>query len=212
MPADKKFRLQLLESRKAQASDRKRDRVARAKPETSARAVLRSLKETAGAEDILERVSDFGELALWQEIAYFSVCGKSGSARWLDIWDADHFDGFTDMQRCVNDCRAWFSADGFATWGLVETKIGRVNCYFNALNIRRNKTTPINVFEWVCGVSTTLEDAPAAYGIAETKGNTLTIQARFSTNEKKLMKKGVQVRAVDPSSNFGGDLGCSGSY
>lgn len=80
----------------------------------------------------------------------------------------------------------------------------------DALNIRRNKTTPINVPEWVRGVSTTPEDAPAAYGIAETKGNTLTIQARFSTNEKKLMKKGVQVRAVDPSSNPGGDPGCSG--
>ena len=58
MPADRKFRLQLLESRKAQASERKRDRIARAKPETSARAVLRSLKETTGAEDILKRVPD----------------------------------------------------------------------------------------------------------------------------------------------------------
>src|SRR5256714_12140320 len=142
MPADKKFRLQLLESRKAQASDRKRDRVARAKPETSARAVLKSLKETAGAEDILERVPDFGELALWQEIAYFSVCGKSGSARWLDIWDADHFDGFTDMQRCVNDCRAGFSADGFATWGSAETKTGHGNCYFNTTAARNHACHP----------------------------------------------------------------------
>lgn len=80
----------------------------------------------------------------------------------------------------------------------------------DALNIRRNKTTAINVPEWVRGVSTTPEDAPAAYSIAETKGNTLTIQARLSTNEKKLMKKGIQVRAVDPSSNPGGDPGCSG--
>jgi hypothetical protein len=43
----------------------------------------------------------------------------------------DHFDGFTDMQRCVNDCRAWFSADGFTTWGSA-TKTGRVNCFFSA--------------------------------------------------------------------------------
>jgi hypothetical protein len=132
MPADRKFRLQLLESRKAQPSERKRDRITRAKPETTPRAVLRSLKDTPGADDILKRVPDFGELALWQQIAYFSVCRKSGSARWLDIWDADHFDGFTDMQRCINDCRAWFSADGFATWGSAETKTGRVNCYFTA--------------------------------------------------------------------------------
>ena len=31
------------------------------------------------------------------EIAYFGVCSKSGSATWLDIWDCDQFDGFTDM-------------------------------------------------------------------------------------------------------------------
>jgi len=132
MPADRKFRLQLLESARAQPAGRKRDRITRAKPETSARAVLRSLKATPGADEILKRAPDFGELALWKEIAYFSVCRKGGAARWLDIWDADHFDGFTDMQRCVNDCRAWFSADGFTTWGSAQTKTGRVNCYFNA--------------------------------------------------------------------------------
>src|SRR5256885_16767870 len=101
MPADKKFRLQLLESRKAQASDRKRDRVARATPETSARAVLRSLKETAGAEELVERVPDFGALALWQEIAYFRVCGKSGSARWLALWDAVIFEGVDVLRQHV---------------------------------------------------------------------------------------------------------------
>jgi hypothetical protein len=132
VPADRKFRLQLLESLKAHPADRERDRITRAKPETSARAVLRSLKATPGADEILKRAPRFGELELWKEIAYFSVCRKSGAARWLDIWDADHFDGFTDMQRCVNDCRAWFSADGFTTWGSAQTKTGRVNCYFNA--------------------------------------------------------------------------------
>ena len=64
--------------------------------------------------------------------AYFSVCSKSGTAHFLDIWDADHFDGFTDMQECVDDCRAWFSADGYAGWGSGQTKTGRVNCYFSA--------------------------------------------------------------------------------
>ena len=132
MAADRKFRLRLLESAEAQPAERKTGRITRAKPETSARAVLKSLKDTPGADEILKRAPAFGELALWNEIAYFSVCRKSGSARWLDIWDADHFDGFTDMQRCVSDCRAWFSADGFATWGSAETKTGRVNCYFTA--------------------------------------------------------------------------------
>jgi hypothetical protein len=132
MAAERDFRLRLLESAEAQPADRRRERVTRVKSETSPRAVLRSLKATPGADEILGRVSDFGELALWKEVAYFSVCRKSGSARWLDLWDADHFDGFTDMQRCVNDCRAWFSADGFTTWGSSQTKTGRVNCYFTA--------------------------------------------------------------------------------
>ena len=50
----------------------------------------------------------------------------------LDIWDADHFDGFTDMQRNLLQCRVWFSADGFTFWDSPQTKTGRINCYFRA--------------------------------------------------------------------------------
>jgi hypothetical protein len=81
----------------------------------------------------------------------------------------------------------------------------------DALNIRRNKTTAVNVPEWVRGVSTTPEDAPAAYSIAETKGNTLTIQARFSTDEKKLMKKGIQVPGAIPAARAAARGSSSGS-
>jgi hypothetical protein len=78
----------------------------------------------------------------------------------------------------------------------------------DALNIRRNKTTMVNVPEWTRGVSVAPEDAPAAYSIAETKGNTLTIQARFSTTSLK--NKDVEIRAVDPSADPPGGPGCSG--
>ncbi len=78
----------------------------------------------------------------------------------------------------------------------------------DALNIRRNKNTPVNVPEWVRGVSVNPEDAPAAYSIAETKGNTLTIKARFSTNDSKLKKKQVEIRALDPTVDPPGDSGC----
>lgn len=132
MAAEKDFRLRLIEARKPLRVERSRDRAPRAKTEATPRAVLSALKATAGADEILERVPAFGDLALWQQVAFFSVCAKSGSARFLDIWDADHFDGFTDMQRCLNDCRAWFSADGFSTWGSGQTKTARVNCYFRA--------------------------------------------------------------------------------
>jgi hypothetical protein len=132
MAGERNFRLRLIQSARPYPADRKRDRAPQTRVETSPRAVLSALKATPGAERILERVPGFGDLALWKQVAYFSVCLKSGSAKWLDIWDADHFDGFTDMQRCVDDCRAWFSADGFSTWGSLQTKTGRVNCFFNA--------------------------------------------------------------------------------
>jgi hypothetical protein len=132
MATDKDFRLRLIRSEKAFTEDRSRDRAARVKAATTPRAVLSSLKATLGAEQILERVPDFADIGLWKQVAFFSVCRKSGSARFLDIWDADHFDGFTDMKRCLDDCRAWFSADGFTSWGSGQTKTGRVNCYFNA--------------------------------------------------------------------------------
>jgi hypothetical protein len=132
MATDKDFRLRLIRSEKALTEERSRDRAARVKPATTPRAVLSSLKATPGAEQILERVPDFGDIGLWRQVAFFSVCRKSGSARFLDIWDADHFDAFTDMKRCLDDCRAWFSADGFTSWGSGQTKTGRINCYFNA--------------------------------------------------------------------------------
>jgi hypothetical protein len=132
MAAERDFRLRLIESARAYPAERKRGRAPRAKAETSPRAVLSALKATPGAEEVLERVPSFGDLALWKQVAYFSVCLKSGSAKWLDVWDADLFDGFTNMRRCVDDCRAWFSADGFSTWGSLQTKTGRVNCFFKA--------------------------------------------------------------------------------
>ena len=46
--------------------------------------------------------------------------------------DCDHFDGFTDIPTSLADCRVWFSANGFTFWGSLETKTGRINCYFRA--------------------------------------------------------------------------------
>ena len=94
------------------------------------RATVRALLATPGAQELVAKIPNLGAPEFYGQIASFSVCKKTGSARYLDIWDADHFDGFTDMQRCVADCRAWFSAGGFTTWGAPQTKSGRINCYF----------------------------------------------------------------------------------
>src|SRR5262249_35045926 len=99
------------------------------------REIFNTFTKLPGYKDIIARIPKAQSAAGWDKgtrIAYFSVCGKSGSARWLDLWDCDHFDGVTDMQKCVADCRAWFSHTGYSTWGSAQTGTGRVNCYFDA--------------------------------------------------------------------------------
>ena len=128
MPIGKDYRLTIGSGREAQppAEDREGATLADLSPEPAA--VYEALKLIPGAEEIIKEIPGLGDFVDWLPTAYFSVCKKTGSAYYLDIWDADHFDGFTDMARCVADCRAWFSADGFTTWGSNQTKTGRVNC------------------------------------------------------------------------------------
>ena len=96
---------------------------------------MRAFKQAPGYEDIIARIPKAETARGWErgtEVAHFSVCSKTGAASFLDIWDCDHFDGFTDMQHSVSDCRAWFSHTGYSTWGSPQTATGRINCYFNA--------------------------------------------------------------------------------
>ncbi len=94
--------------------------------------VIRALKSYNGAKDIIKQFPDISKWQKWLPTATFSVCQKTGTAKYLDIWDADHFDGFTDIKRNLQECRIWFSADGFTTWDSPQTKTGRINCYFRA--------------------------------------------------------------------------------
>lgn len=126
------FELKLVESLESYPPREEREGIAATDLRTTPEEALEALKATKGSEAIFEQIPDLGDVELWQLAAYFSVCQKTGTARYLDIWDTDHFDGFTDMQRCLNDCRAWFSGDGYDFWGSGQTKTGRVNCYFTA--------------------------------------------------------------------------------
>jgi hypothetical protein len=126
------FELKIVESLEAYPIREEREGTTAADLVATPAEVLESLKATRGAPVILKRLPQLENIKLWFSTAYFSVCGKSGTARYLDLWDTDHFDGVTDMQRCVQDCRAWFSGDGYGSWGSGQTKSGRVNCYFIA--------------------------------------------------------------------------------
>jgi len=135
MPVDKSYKMKIVKSTKSIQTEDRPHRVAKISTRPSTEEIVQAFKQARGYEDILKKIPKAATVPGWDEgtqIAYFSVCSKSGSAAWLDIWDADHFDGFTDMQECVNDCRAWFSHNGYSTWGSAQTATGRINCYFNA--------------------------------------------------------------------------------
>lgn len=65
----------------------------------------------------------------------------------------------------------------------------------DAINIRRNETVPVHVPEWRLGLSVNPADSPAAYTLCETRGNTLTIQAKFTCTDPRV--EVIEVRAVD---------------
>jgi hypothetical protein len=125
------FEVRLLESRTSIELPA-REGIVPADLEVSKEEALTALKASVGAEAVLERVPGFTDISGWFPVATFTVCQKYGTARYLDLWDVDHFDGFTDMQRNVDECRAWFSHDGYTAWGSAETSSGRVNCWFVA--------------------------------------------------------------------------------
>jgi hypothetical protein len=66
----------------------------------------------------------------------------------------------------------------------------------DALNIRKNASTLVSVPEWIRGISVNPENSLAAYSIEETRGNTITIQVRFSCTDPAI--RTMEVRAVDP--------------
>lgn len=132
MPVGKEYRAVLAEPVEQLEPPEDREGTAPADLRPSPQTVLSALIATGGGEEIIKRIPALETPEVWGLTAHFSVCSKTGTAHYLDIWDADHFDGFTDMQRCVSDCRAWFSADGYSGWGSGQTKTGAINCYFTA--------------------------------------------------------------------------------
>lgn len=98
----------------------------------SAEEALAALHATRGSEEVFKAFPQFLDVSSWLPVANFMACSKFGSARYLDLWDVDHFDGFTDLQNNLDDCRVWFSDKGFDTWGSGQTRSGRINCYFTA--------------------------------------------------------------------------------
>lgn len=65
----------------------------------------------------------------------------------------------------------------------------------DALNLRRNASQWVHVPEWQRGICVNPEDSPAAYAVARTAGNTVTIQASFSCADPNWTS--AEIRALD---------------
>lgn len=127
----KPFEVTVVDSRRpVRVSER--EGIAAADLVVSEHEALTALEQSPGSDAVFEKVPAFRDISAWLPVATFTTCGKSGTARYLDLWDVDHFDGFTDMQRNLDECRAWFSATGYGSWGSAQTKTGRINCWFTA--------------------------------------------------------------------------------
>lgn len=135
MPVDKSYRMKIVDSKRILKTETRDRRVSKVRAKPTTRQVLRAFKQARGFDEIIAEIPKAATVSGWEkgtEIAYFGVCSKTGSARWLDLWDCDHFDGVTDVRHSLSDCRAWFSHSGYSSWGSSQTATGRINCYFNA--------------------------------------------------------------------------------
>src|ERR687884_985449 len=80
----------------------------------------------------------------------------------------------------------------------------------DALNIRKDNDEFVIVPEWRRGATLRPRDSVAAYAIEETRGRTITIRAKFSTDESGL--RTVEARAIQPPSPRLPFLGTLGTF
>jgi len=136
MSLSKTYRLVLADGESTTKPPAQREGVppgrSRAQPTLDARVISKALRATPGAPELIKTIPALAAPGGWTHVATFCVCLKLGTATYLDIWDADHFDYFTDMSRNLSECRVWFSAGGHEFWGEPTAHAGRVNCYFRA--------------------------------------------------------------------------------
>lgn len=125
------FVVRVIDSLQSSTAD-PREGIVSADVEVSAEEAFAALAGTKGSDKVFEALPQLRDVAAWLPVASFTVGSKFGTARYLDLWDVDHFDGFTDMKKNLAESRAWFSDKGFDTWGSSQTHSGRINCYFTA--------------------------------------------------------------------------------
>jgi hypothetical protein len=76
---------------------------------------------------------------------------------------------------------------------------------FDALNIRKNEKQLVNIPEWRRGITINPEESPAAYSLFDTRGNEITIRAKFKLAGST--RQPVEIRALNqhldsPTNNY----------
>lgn len=87
MPVDKRYRMKVLSSTEKQKPEPRPPRVPRVRIRPTTRQIVQAFKRSAGYEDIIARIPKAATIPGWEKgtkVAYFSICGKSGSAHgWI---------------------------------------------------------------------------------------------------------------------------------
>lgn len=76
----------------------------------------------------------------------------------------------------------------------------------DAFNIRQNETEFVTIPEWQRTIAPPRHNYPAAYALSETRGNTITIKAKFQCSDPGAK---IQVRAINARVLVRKTLGCS---
>ena len=155
MAVGKRFRMRIISSTKVVKTERRPKPLKRVNVKPTTAEIIRAFKRSRGYEDVIARIPKAETAAGWgsgTQVAYFSVCQKSGSARFLDLWDCDHFDLVSDMQRSVADCRAWFSRWRLFDVGVRSNSNGPYQLLLQrprggSLFLRRAASEPIRLFQ-----------------------------------------------------------------
>jgi hypothetical protein len=123
MEEHEEFRLRWIEPDKAHSPEA-REGTAVVDLDVAPDLIIDAMLATSGAQELIEKEPRLANVDSWKEAAYFSVCQKRGSAHFLDFSDCDAYDGLSDMQLSLRNCRVWFSGR--------DTRTGRIDCAFYA--------------------------------------------------------------------------------
>jgi hypothetical protein len=97
---------------------RKRQAAPGAKPRVTSRQALQALKRFRGGPQIIAKLERAGielQAAGLVQFAAFTPKTKSGSAHWIDFWNADLFDGTSNLTQIHSADRVQFRTDRY-TW------------------------------------------------------------------------------------------------